>query len=236
MAAVLCFTKCCMLENIYCLSKIWFPWEIINIYHGFLLCGSSTTVTLLIISSTSQSQQKVLEIGGGRWWWCVCKSTHDRRVWGCAPPEKFLKLGALRSLLSPYLYPNATSPTRYTSVVTRHFSHYSQPCTCRAWWGGHCIDDLDKNSFYFVLLIETSFSDHPLQKQSQRSSNTLRGWGWGGGGTMRQNLFKGGGTYLWCPPPGSTAYASTQLVCTPVSQSENKSTLLLSFEIKIVLR
>ena len=33
-------------------------------------------------------------------------------VWGHAPPEFFLKLGALRSLLRSYLYPNATSPTR----------------------------------------------------------------------------------------------------------------------------
>ena len=29
-----------------------------------------------------------------------------RGVWGHAPPEKFLKLGAVRSLLRPYLYSN----------------------------------------------------------------------------------------------------------------------------------
>ena len=37
-----------------------------------------------------------------RWW--VCKHAHTRGVWGHAPPEKFLKLGALRLLLRPYIF------------------------------------------------------------------------------------------------------------------------------------
>ena len=43
----------------------------------------------------------------------VCLSMHTLGGSGGMPPQKiFFKLGALRSLLRPYLYPNATSPTR----------------------------------------------------------------------------------------------------------------------------
>ena len=57
-------------------------------------------------------------------------------------------------------YNQETEVTRhsaYMSVVTRCFSRYSRPCMCSAWWGGvsyRWIDDLDKNSFYFVLHFE----------------------------------------------------------------------------------
>ena len=83
------------------------------------------------------------------------------------PQKIFLKLGALRSLLRPYLYPNATSPTRVhgesnTSVRhdTRQSSRgvYSRPYVAglMRWASYRRIDDLDKNSFYFVLHSETS--------------------------------------------------------------------------------
>ena len=55
--------------------------------------------------------------------------THARGVWGHAPPRKFSNVGALRLLLEPYLYPNATSPTKYMVGViplfaTIHISHH----------------------------------------------------------------------------------------------------------------
>ena len=54
----------------------------------------------------------------GTWDWGgsedgACVSTHTLGGSGGMLPQKILlKLGALRSLLRPYLYPNATSPTR----------------------------------------------------------------------------------------------------------------------------
>ena len=53
----------------------------------------------------------VLKIGGHRCY-CMRKHAHSTGIWGHAPPEKCSKLDALRYLLRPYLYPNATSPTR----------------------------------------------------------------------------------------------------------------------------
>ena len=54
----------------------------------------------------------------------MCKHVHARGVWGHVPPEKIVKLGALRSLLRSYLYPNAAaSPTRVhggSNTAVRH--------------------------------------------------------------------------------------------------------------------
>ena len=59
----------------------------------------------------------------------ACVSTRTLGgVWGHAPPEKFSKLGALRSLLRSYLYPNATSLTRVhagSNTAVRHDAHQS---------------------------------------------------------------------------------------------------------------
>ena len=56
-------------------------------------------------------------------------STHTLGGSGGMPPQKlFLKLGALRSLLRPYLYPNATSPTRVhgeSNTSVRHDTRQS---------------------------------------------------------------------------------------------------------------
>ena len=74
-------------------------------------------------------QWKVLEIWGGGTDDGACISTHTLGgVWGHAPPEKFIKLGALRSLLRPYLYPNATSLTRVhggSNTTVRHNTRQS---------------------------------------------------------------------------------------------------------------
>ena len=51
------------------------------------------------------------------------KHAPTRGVWGHAPAGKFFKLGALRLLLRPYLYPNATSSTRVhggSNTTVRH--------------------------------------------------------------------------------------------------------------------
>ena len=56
------------------------------------------------------------------------KHAHARGVWGHVPPEKFLKLGALRLLLRSYLYTNATSPTRVhggSNTAVRHDTRQS---------------------------------------------------------------------------------------------------------------
>ena len=67
---------------------------------------------------------KVIEIGGstnnG-----ACVSTHTL---GGLAPGKSLKLGALRLLLRPYLYPNVTSQTRVyggSNAIVRHDTRQS---------------------------------------------------------------------------------------------------------------
>ena len=87
------------------------------------------------------------------------------------PQKIFLKLGALRSLLRPYLYPNATSSTRVhggSNTSIRHDTRQSSRGVSvtifdlvrvrgqMRWASYRRIDDLDKNSFYFVLHFETS--------------------------------------------------------------------------------
>ena len=77
---------------------------------------------------------------------------------GVGGHRKLFKLNALRSFLRPYLHPNITIPTRipggnipirYTSVVTKYFSHMEPDKV----GGLLTIDNLDKNSFYFVLCL-----------------------------------------------------------------------------------
>ena len=71
------------------------------------------------------------------------KHAHTRGVWG----EIFVKLGVLRSLPRPYLYPNATSPTRvhggvyhYTRQLSRAISVTIELTLCMS--GLHLIDEL----------------------------------------------------------------------------------------------
>ena len=70
-----------------------------------------------------QWQRKVFEIGGGGTDDGACVSTHMLGGPVGMLPWKIFKLGALRSLLRPYLYPNATSPTRVhggSNTTIRH--------------------------------------------------------------------------------------------------------------------
>ena len=65
-----------------------------------------------LLYNMRQRQRKILEIGGGNSVGaCVSRHTLGGSG-GMLPQEKFLKLGALRSPLRYYLYPNITSPTR----------------------------------------------------------------------------------------------------------------------------
>ena len=76
----------------------------------------------------NQGRRKVLEIGGGSDDG-ACLRTHTLGGSGGMPPQKnYFKLGALRSLLRPYLYPNATSPTRVhgeSNTSVRHDTRQS---------------------------------------------------------------------------------------------------------------
>ena len=130
-------------------------------------------------------------------------------VWGHAPPEK---LGALRSLLRPYLYPNATSPTRVHGGSDTAVCHD----TCQSSWGisvtivdlvsvgTACrrIDNLDKNSFYFG--------------RSQRSPR-LTAWR---GGTMWQYLFKSPPPPP--PPPPPILFGHLCIACGAWSSEKSK--------------
>ena len=112
-----------------------------------------------------QRWQKVYLRFGAYRWWCLCKHTHARWVQGHAPPEKKnFKLGVLKSLLRPYLNPNTTSQTRVHGGSNTAVHHN----TCQSSRGVSltigCVgpasyrqsDNLDKNSFYFVLHFKTS--------------------------------------------------------------------------------
>ena len=50
------------------------------------------------------------------------KCQQSRGVWGHAPPGKFLKLGALRSLLRPFIDQNATRISQPVVSVARRLN------------------------------------------------------------------------------------------------------------------
>ena len=114
------------------------------------------------------------------------KHARTRGVWGHASPEKFLKLGALRSLLRPYLYSNLyldSMPLEYRAKyfwsVARHVQgSLSHHCMCSSdgvWSKGHRTRQFE-------------------------------------GGAVKGKSIPRGGTCPWCPPPpppGSAAYPGT---------------------------
>ena len=59
----------------------------------------------------------------------VHKHTHTRGVWEHAPPEKFFKLGALRSLLRPYMYSNLYSDSMALEYRAQVFLERRSPCS-----------------------------------------------------------------------------------------------------------
>ena len=59
----------------------------------------------------------------------VHKYVCSRGVWGHAPPEKFLKLGALRSLLRPYLYSSLYLDSMPLEYQARVFLEHHLPCS-----------------------------------------------------------------------------------------------------------
>ena len=103
------------------------------------------------------------------------KHARTRGVWGHASPEKFLKLGALRSLLRPYLYSNLyldSMPLEYRAKyfwsVARHVQgSLSHHCMCSSdgvWSKGHRTRQFE-------------------------------------GGAVKGKSIPRGGTCPWCPPP-----------------------------------
>ena len=100
----------------------------------------------------------------------MCKHALLGGSGGMLPPKNFVKLGALRSLLRPYLYPNATSPTRVHGGSNTTICHDTRQSSrgvsvtivtlyvsgLMRWASYRRIDNLDKNSFYFILHFETS--------------------------------------------------------------------------------
>ena len=111
------------------------------------------------------------------------KHTCTREVWGHASPEK---LGALRSLLRPYLYSNLYLDTMPLEYQARVFLECHSPCSG---------------------ITEPSL--HMFQQQGMVKKVTIPDSLQGGeGGTKRQILTKGGHSPLvppWCPP-GSATY------------------------------
>ena len=69
-------------------------------------------------------------MGGGGTNDGACVSMHALgRVRGHTPPEKFLKLGALRSLLRPYLYSNLYLDSMPLEYRARVFLERRSPCS-----------------------------------------------------------------------------------------------------------
>ena len=60
---------------------------------------------------------------------CKYKRACTRGVWGHARPEKVLKLGALRSLLRPYLYSNLYLDSMPLEYRARVFLEHRSPCS-----------------------------------------------------------------------------------------------------------
>ena len=82
------------------------------------------------------------------------------------------------------------------------------------WASYRRIDDLDKNSFYFVLHFETSsVIAHRKAVTKVTTLNSLKG----GGGTMQQNLFKvgggGGARATPIPPPMHSLFIFKVHIC-----------------------
>ena len=85
----------------------------------------------------SEAARKVLETEGAPttvrpYYLCTdCgarKHAHARGVWEHAPPEKFLKLGALRSLLRPYLYSSLYLDSMPLEYWARVLLEHHSPC------------------------------------------------------------------------------------------------------------
>ena len=57
------------------------------------------------------------------------KHARIRGVWGHAPPPKFLKLGALKSPLRPYMYSNLYLDSMPLEYRARVFSERRSPCS-----------------------------------------------------------------------------------------------------------
>ena len=57
------------------------------------------------------------------------KHACTKGVWGHAPPEKFLKLGALRLLLRPYLYSNLYLDSMPLEYQARMFLERRSSCS-----------------------------------------------------------------------------------------------------------
>ena len=57
------------------------------------------------------------------------KHAYTRGIWGHAPPEKNFKLGALRSLLRPYLYSNLYLDSMPLEYRTQVFLECRLPCS-----------------------------------------------------------------------------------------------------------
>ena len=122
---------------------------------------------LQLISAFNRGGGMYLRLGE-HWWWCVCKHAHTRGVWGHAPP-KFLKWGALRSLLWSYSQIPLVRLECMVGVILLfncHDTHQYHEAfqsllysTSWAWWGGHLIDELTTwtrtvSTLYFTLKTE----------------------------------------------------------------------------------
>ena len=57
------------------------------------------------------------------------KHARIRGVWGHAPLQKFLKLGALKSYLRPYMYSNLYFDSMPLEYRARVFSERHSPCS-----------------------------------------------------------------------------------------------------------
>ena len=95
--------------------------------------------------------------GGGHQWWYVRKHAHARGVWWHAPPsEKCLKLGALRSLLRPYLYSSQYCTSTLSHTVTADWlSHFYMLCGSNI-MHIHCTQMCTFNNSTIVLFMQSN--------------------------------------------------------------------------------
>ena len=108
----------------------------------------------------------------------MCKHACTRGVWGHDPPDKFLKLVAVRLLLRPYLYSNLyldSMPLEYRAQV---FLEHRSPCSG---------------------IAEPSLHRVPATEYGQKGHRTRQ---FEGGGALKgKSLPRGGTRCPWCPPP-----------------------------------
>ena len=127
--------------------------------------------------------------------WLVYSGTYERCEW--APPEMFLKLGALRSLLWPYnyLYLSVTGPTRVhggSNTAVRHdaLHQLSRPVSVTTFYVSILMTYTDELTTWTRTVSTLYFALKLVQTEARVGVHSSKGLGGRGGGGEKhaQNL------------------------------------------------